>query len=49
MGISQMIHFFWDNTEDSHKYHLANWGLICQKQEFEGMGVQNLRDYISPY
>jgi hypothetical protein len=29
----------------SHKYHLANWGLIYQKQEFGGMGVPNLREF----
>jgi hypothetical protein len=42
---SQMAHFFWDDTPENHKYHLANWGLICQKQEFGGMGIPNLREF----
>jgi hypothetical protein len=40
-----MAHFFYDDLDGSHKYHLANWGLICQEKDFGGMGVQNLRDY----
>jgi hypothetical protein len=40
-----MGHFFWGDPENGKKIHLANWGLICQKTEFGGMGVQNLRDY----
>jgi hypothetical protein len=41
---SQMAHFFWNNTEDKQRLHLANWPLIAQKKEFGGMGVPNLRD-----
>ena len=40
---SQMSHFFWGNVGDTHKYHLASWGLIAQKKEFGGLGVPNLR------
>ena len=42
---SQMAHFLWDNVAGNRKYHLANWGLVCQKQEFGGFGIQNLREY----
>jgi hypothetical protein len=42
---SQMAHFFWDDTPENHKYHLADWGLISKKQEFGGRGVHNLRDF----
>lgn len=41
---SQMSHFFWGNFGESHKYHLANWGVISRHKEFGGMGVPNLRD-----
>jgi uncharacterized protein YaaN involved in tellurite resistance len=30
---SQMSHFLWNNNEESHKYHLANWQLVAQKKE----------------
>jgi hypothetical protein len=40
-----MAHLFWENSDGSHRYHLANWGLITQKKELGGIGVQNLRDY----
>jgi len=41
---SQMSHFFWDNTEEKHKYHLANWHLVSHKKEFGGLGVPDLRN-----
>ena len=41
---SQIGHFFWDNTEEKHKYHLANWQMISQEKECGGMGVPDLRD-----
>jgi hypothetical protein len=25
---SHMGHFLWNNTEEKHKYHLANWQLV---------------------
>jgi len=40
---SQMAHFFWDNSEERHKYHLARWPMITQKKEFGGLGVPDLR------
>ena len=33
---SQMAHFLWNNNEDCHKYHLANWQLVAQKKEVGG-------------
>lgn len=33
---SQMAHFFWENNETKHKYHLANWQLVAQKKELGG-------------
>lgn len=41
---SQMSHCFWNNYEGHHKYHLAKWGLVCQKKDFGGLGIPNLRD-----
>jgi hypothetical protein len=38
-----MDHFLWNNTEDKHKYHLANWQLASQKKEAGGLDVPNLR------
>jgi hypothetical protein len=29
---SQMANFFWNDHENSHKYHLANIHLLCQKK-----------------
>jgi hypothetical protein len=40
-----MGHFLWNDQDDNKKYHLANWDLVCMKQEFGGLGVQNLRDF----
>ena len=40
---SHMAHFFWDNSEEKHKYHLAGWPLIAQNKEFGGLGVPDLR------
>jgi hypothetical protein len=40
---SYMGHFLWDNTEEKHRYHLANWPLVAQKKEFGGLGILDLR------
>lgn len=42
---SQMSHFFWGNLGDQHKYHLADWGLVCKKKEFGGLGIHDFRDF----
>lgn len=41
---SQMAHFFWENNETKHKYHLANWQLVAQKKELGGLGIPDLRN-----
>ena len=33
---THMGHFLWNNTEEKHKYHLANWQLVAQKKEVGG-------------
>ena len=38
-----MAHFFWNNSDDKVRYHLANWQMIAQKKEFGGLGVPDLR------
>jgi hypothetical protein len=40
---THMGHFLWNNTEDKHKYHLANWQLVSQKKELGGLGIPDLR------
>ena len=40
---SHMGHFLWNNTEDQHKYHLANWQLVSQKKDMGGLGIPDLR------
>jgi hypothetical protein len=40
---SHMGHFLWDNSEEKHRYHLANWPLVAQKKEFGGLGIPDLR------
>jgi len=41
---SQMSHFLWNNNEESHKYHLANWQLVAQKKEVGGFGTPDMRN-----
>jgi hypothetical protein len=43
MITSQMGHSLWNNTEDRHRYHLANWQLVAQKKDFGGLGIPDLR------
>jgi len=40
---SQMSHFLWNNNEESHNYHLANWQLVSQKKELGGFGIPDMR------
>ena len=35
---SHMGHFLWNNTEEHHKYHLANWQLVSQKKGYGWFG-----------
>jgi hypothetical protein len=39
-----MAHCLWDNYEDHHRYHLANWGLVSQKKEYGGLGIPNIAE-----
>lgn len=39
---SHMARFLWNNNEDKHKYHLANWQLVAQKKELGGLGIPDL-------
>jgi hypothetical protein len=41
---SQMAHCLWNNSEENHKYHLANWQHVCMKKEYGDLGVPNLRE-----
>jgi hypothetical protein len=41
---SQMAHFLWNNTEDSHRYHLANWQRVAQKKEVGGFDIPDMRN-----
>jgi hypothetical protein len=41
---SQMAHCLWNNGEDCHRYHLANWGHVAMEKDFGGLGVPSLRD-----
>lgn len=41
---TQMANFFWDDQENKHKYHLANWQLLAQKKEFGGVGIPDIRN-----
>jgi hypothetical protein len=41
---SHMGHFLWNNTEEKHRYHLANWPLVAQKREVGGLGIPDLRN-----
>lgn len=43
----QMAHCLWDNYEDHHKYHLANWEMMAMKKGFGGLGIPNLRDHLN--
>jgi hypothetical protein len=40
---SQMANFFWNDQEDSHKYHMSIIQTLCLKKEHGGLGVSDLR------
>jgi hypothetical protein len=42
--ITQMANFFWNDQEDSHKYHISNFQSLCQKKDRGGLGVPDLRN-----
>jgi hypothetical protein len=39
---SHMAHSLWNHFEGHRKLHSANWGLICRKKEFGGLGIPDL-------
>lgn len=41
---SQMANCLWNDYEGHRKIHLANWQMVCMKQEFGGLGIPNLHD-----
>jgi hypothetical protein len=41
---SHMSKFFWNDQEEKHMYHLSNWRSLCQKKEYRGLGIPDLRE-----
>jgi hypothetical protein len=41
---SHLANCLWNDSEDNHKYHLANWDCASMLKEFGGLGVPNIRD-----
>lgn len=41
---THMGHCLWDDTEECHRYHLANWELVSMCKEYGGLGIPSLRD-----
>jgi hypothetical protein len=41
---SHMGNCLWNDLNDAHKYHLANWEFVAMSKDFGGLGVPNLRD-----
>jgi hypothetical protein len=39
---SQMAHNLWNNSDVRHNYHLVNWGQVCMKKEYVGLGCLTL-------
>jgi hypothetical protein len=38
-----MSNFFWNDTEEKHKYHLSNWQLLTRKKDQGGLGIPDLK------
>jgi mannosylglycoprotein endo-beta-mannosidase len=41
---TQMANCLWNDSEDNHKIHLANWELVSMCKDYGGLGIPNLRD-----
>lgn len=41
---THMSNYLWNDSDEAHKYHLANWELVSMKREHGGLGIPNLRD-----
>lgn len=38
--------FFWDNTDDHHRYHLVEWSICCRSLLNKGgLGIRCIRDH----
>jgi hypothetical protein len=34
--------FFWKDTNDKKKYHLAKWDILCRPKDQGGLGIIDL-------
>jgi mannosylglycoprotein endo-beta-mannosidase len=41
---THMSNFLWNDLENNHKYHLANWDMVSMCKDYGGLGIPNLRD-----
>lgn len=41
---THLANCLWNDLEDNHKYHLANWDSVSMPKEFGGLEIPNLRD-----
>jgi hypothetical protein len=41
---TQMSNCLWNDMDNAHKFHLANWESVAMCKEFERLGIPNLRD-----
>jgi hypothetical protein len=41
---THISNYLWNDTVDSHKYHLSNWEVVSLNKEYGGLGLPNLRD-----
>lgn len=39
-----MTNCLWNDNEDKHRCHLANWESVCMCRKYGGVGIPNLRD-----
>jgi hypothetical protein len=39
-----MAKFFWDDSEDKHRFHLSNIHSLCLKKDHGGLGIPELRN-----
>jgi hypothetical protein len=41
---THMSNYLWNDSAESHKYHLANWDLVSMSKDYGGLDLPNLRD-----
>jgi len=39
-----MSNFLWNDSENNHKYHLANLDMVTMCKEYGGLGIPSLTD-----